>query len=149
MLGVAGSLVELDGWLNSDYTTLEEIDSPVRIVQFWTFGCINCKRTLESLRGLYDDHQAAGLEIVGVHSPEFEREKDPAAIAAAAEDLGVNWPIALDTEKRNFRSWQGSRRFWPRTYVLDAEGNIRFDHIGEGKYDELRATVEWLLVNEA
>ena len=69
----------------------------------------------------------------------------PDAIAAAAEDLGVTWPIALDTARQSFRSWQGSPAYWPRTYVLDREGHIRFDHIGEGAYEELNETVAVLL----
>ena len=80
-----------------------------------------------------------------MHSPEFGFEKDPTKVQEAALDLGVTWPIALDTSRRSFRSWQGSPAYWPRTYVLDREGNIRFDHIGEGAYDELEATVAFLL----
>ena len=86
---------------------------------------------------------------VGVHSPEFTFEEDPAAIAAAAEELGVTWPIALDTRRSNFFGWQGSRGYWPRTYVIDQQGRVRFDHIGEGKYEQLAATVEYLLTESA
>ena len=82
---------------------------------------------------------------MGVHAPEFEFERDPEAILAAANDLGVTWPIALDTDRRNFRAWQGSPAYWPRTYVLDQDGLIRFDHIGEGAYEELAETVAVLL----
>ena len=115
------------------------------VVQFWTFGCINCKNTLANLRALYDQHQGEDFEVVGVHSPEFSYEEDPVAIGEAAVDLGVTWPIALDTDKFNFFRWQGGRAYWPRTYVLDRDGHIRFDHIGEGAYDEINATVAQLL----
>jgi thiol-disulfide isomerase/thioredoxin len=115
----------------------------------WKFGCINCKRTLPYLQEIYADHGGAGLEIVGVHSPEFTFEEDPVAVAAAAEELGVTWPIALDTRQRNFFGWQGSRGYWPRTYVIDQAGQVRFDHIGEGKYEELAATVHYLLTESA
>jgi len=151
LLGEVGTLTNLDGWLQSDITSLEELEGQVYVVQFWTFGCFNCKNTLENLRRVYDIYGDegpdgnGGIEVVGVHAPEFNWEADPDAIADAALDLRVNWPIALDTEKTNFRDWQGSRRFWPRTYVVDQFGQIRFDRIGEGAYERLEATVAWLL----
>ncbi len=150
-LGPAMELVNLDGWINSDGAGLASAadSGQVRIIQFWTFGCYNCKNTLPFLQDIYAEWQPKGLEIVGVHAPEFDREAVPANIEAAAADLGVTWPVALDTDKRNFRSWQGSRRFWPRTYVVDQNGQIRFDHIGEGSYDELEATVAYLIENGA
>lgn len=145
VLGEAGDLVNLDGWLQTDATSLADIDAPVKIIQFWTFGCYNCKNTLPYLQDIYADYHDQGLEIIGVHAPEFAYEADPANVAAAAVELGVTWPIALDTEKTNFRSWQSPRRFWPRTFVVDSEGNIRFDRIGEGAYEQLEATVAFLI----
>jgi len=145
VIGQSEPLRDLDGWLQTDAESIEELAAPVTVVQFWTFGCYNCKNTIPHLQDLYQAYGDEGLEIVGVHSPEFDFEKDPAAIQAAAEDLGASWPIALDTRKTNFRSWQGTRRFWPRTYVLDADGAIRFEHVGEGAYDELEGTVAALL----
>ena len=144
-LGPAKGLARLDGWLQTDITSLEDLRGKVVVVQFWTFGCINCKNTLANLRALYDQHQGEDFEVVGVHSPEFSYEEDPVAIGEAAVDLGVTWPIALDTAKFNFFRWQGVRAYWPRTYVLDRDGHIRFDHIGEGAYDEINATVAELL----
>ncbi|NNC42992.1 MAG: redoxin domain-containing protein [Acidimicrobiia bacterium] len=145
VLRAAPDLVDLDGWLQTDAASFSDFDAPVKIVQFWTFGCYNCKNTIPYLQDIYATYRDDGLEIIGVHAPEFAYEADPANIASAAVDLGVTWPIALDTDKVNFRSWQSPRRFWPRTYVIDADGNIRFDRIGEGAYDELEATVAYLL----
>ncbi len=147
ILGEAGDLVDIDGWLQTDNTQFSDFDGSVRVVQFWTFSCINCKNTLDNLRGLYQAFEPQGLEIIGVHAPEFAFEEDPAAVAEAAIEQNVIWPIALDTNKTNFRSWQPGRRFWPRTFVLDRDGNIRFDRIGEGAYDELNATVAFLIEN--
>lgn len=144
-LGPVQDLVDIDGWLQSDIESLEELRGKIVVVQFWTFGCYNCKATLPNLKALYEEHQGDDFEVVGIHSPEFDYEKDPDAILAAAEDLGVTWPIVLDTRKRNFFRWQGSPAYWPRTYVLDRDGNIRFDRIGEGAYEELNATVAALL----
>ncbi len=145
----APGIEKLDGWLNTDATEFSQFDGQIRVVQFWTFGCINCKRTLDNMAQLYEKHgDNPNFEVIGVHAPEFNHEKDVDNIIAASADLGVVWPIALDTNKFNFRFWQEDRRFWPRTYVLDTQGRIRFDHIGEGKYDELNATVDWLIANE-
>lgn len=146
-LGPAGTLEGLDGWLQTDATSLEDFDGQVKILQFWTYSCHNCTATIPHLQEIYATHQPNGLEIIGVHAPEFAFEEDPANVAQAAIDLGVTWPIALDTNKTNFRDWQGARRFWPRTYVIDANGDVRFNHIGEGAYDELETTVAYLLEN--
>ncbi len=145
-LGPAMDLVDLDGWLQTDATALSDFDGQVKILQFWTFSCHNCTATIPYLQDIYATYEPQGLEIIGVHAPEFDFERDPAAVQEAAERLGVTWPIALDTDKLNFRAWQ-DRRFWPRTFVIDANGDVRFNHIGEGKYDELEATVAYLIEN--
>lgn len=143
-------LRDIDGWLQSDVSSLEELRGKVVVVEFWTFGCINCQRTLPNLIELYGAHSRDDLEFVGIHSPEFAHEADVDNIVAAAADLGVTWPIALDTNKRTFHHWQeGTTAYWPRTYVLDRDGNIRFDHIGEGRYDELNETVARLIADPA
>ena len=150
VLGEADTLTSLDGWLNTDATSLEEIRAAntLTVVQFWTFGCRNCKNTLEALGQLYADFRGQGVEIVGVHSPEFSYEADVDNIIEAAADLGVIWPIALDTDKRNFHRWQeGNIGYWPRVYVIDGVNQIRFDRTGDGRatYAQLYETVERLL----
>ena len=150
VLGTADTLTNLDGWLNTDATSLEEIRAAnqLTVVQFWTFGCRNCKNTLEALGRLYTDFRGQGMEIVGVHSPEFSYEADVDNIVEAAADLGVVWPIALDTDKRNFHRWQeGNIGYWPRVYVIDGDNQIRFDRKGDGRatYEQLYETVERLL----
>lgn len=144
-LGAVPPLEGIDGWLQSSVTSLDELRGKVVVVQFWTFGCHNCKATLPNLKSLYAEHAGDDFEIVGIHSPEFEYEEDPEAIAEAAAELGVTWPIALDTLQESFFGWQGSPAYWPRTYVLDREGKVRFDHIGEGAYEELNQAVATLL----
>ena len=150
VLGVADTLTGLDGWLNTDATSLEEIRAAnkLTVVQFWTFGCRNCKNTLDALSQLYTDFRDQGVEIVGVHSPEFSYEADVNNIIEASADLGVVWPIALDTDKRNFHRWQEGRiGYWPRVYVIDGDNQIRFDRTGDGRatYEKLYETVEQLL----
>lgn len=96
-------LTNLDGWLQTDATSFSEFSGRVRIVQFWTFSCSNCKNTIPHLSSIYETYRGDGLEIIGVHAPEFDFERDPVAIAAAAVEEGVTWPIAIDNAKTNFR----------------------------------------------
>ena len=142
-------LVDIDGWLQSEVESLEELRGQVVIVEFWTFGCYNCKNRLPYTQEIYAKYRDRGLEIVGIHSPEFKYEEDVDNIKNAMVELGVTWPVVLDTRRRTFWEWQtGGTAYWPRTYVLDREGRVRFDHIGEGKYRELEQTVAVLLDEE-
>lgn len=144
--GLHPPLRDIDGWLQSDVSSLEELRGSVVAVQFWTFACSNCRATLPHMQELYQTYRDQGFEIVGVHAPEFEFEEDVDNIVDAAADLGVTWPIVLDTDKQTFHSWQeGTRAFWPRIYLLDRDGHVRYDHIGEGRYDEIDAAVAALL----
>ena len=114
----------------------------------WTFGCFNCQNRIPHTQALYAELADENFDIIGVHAPEFDFEREIPRIEQAVVDLGVTWPVAIDTNKENFRAWQeGGRRFWPRTYVVDQNGDIRFDHIGEGDYEELEQTVKFLLDN--
>lgn len=141
-------LVEIDGWLNTDATSIDDVNGQVVLVEMWTFGCSNCKARIPFNQSYYKEFGDENFEIVGVHAPEFSFEADVNNIIEAAERLGVNWPIALDTQKKNFRAWQpGSTNFWPRTYVIDQNGDIRYDLISEGKYEELRKTIRYLIEN--
>ena len=139
-------LVGIDGWLQSEVSSLAELRGSVVAVQFWTFGCRNCKNTLPHMQALHDNYADEGFEIVGVHAPEFDFEADVGNIEEAAAELGVTWPIVLDTDKRTFHSWQdGPTGYWPRVYLLDRDGHIRYDKRGEGRYDEIDAAVRALL----
>ena len=139
-------LVDIDGWLQSDVTSLEELRGKVVAVQFWTFACRNCRATIPHMQELYERYGDQGFEIVGIHAPEFGYEAEVPNIEEAAAELGVTWPIVLDTNKRTFHSWQeGPTAHWPRIYLLDRDGNIRYDHIGEGRYAETDAAVQALL----
>ena len=135
---------EVQEWIQTDATSFDDFDGKVVAVQFWTFGCRNCTATFPHLRDLYAKHSGDDFEIVGVHAPEFDFEREVESVAAAAEENGLVWPIAIDNEKLNFRSWQ-ERRFWPRLFLIDRDGNVRYDHIGEGAYDEIDAAVGALI----
>lgn len=147
-LGHRIGLQNLEGWLNTDITSLDELDGKVVVLELWTFGCFNCQNRIPHTQELYARTSRDDLEIVGVHAPEFDFERDAAAVEQATIDFGVTWPVALDPDKENFRAWQeGGRRFWPRTYVIDQNGDVRFNHIGEGAYDELDDVVDFLIAN--
>ena len=146
--GPRRDLVNLDGWINTASTDIDDFNGQVLVVELWTFGCFNCQNRIPHTQALYADLADENFEIIGVHAPEFDFEREIPRIEQAVVDLGVTWPVAIDTNKENFRAWQeGGRRFWPRTYVVDQNGDIRFDHIGEGDYEELEQTVKFLLEN--
>lgn len=146
--GPRKGLVNLDGWRNTDNTSIDDFNGKVLLVEMWTFGCSNCKARIPHNQALYAATSRDDFDIIGVHAPEFSFEAEIPNIEDAIERLGVTWPVAIDTNKENFRAWQeGGRRFWPRTYVIDQNGDIRYDHIGEGRYEELAQTVQYLIDN--
>lgn len=146
--GPRKDLINLDGWLNTENTSIDEFDGKVLVVEMWTFGCHNCRARIPHTQALYASHSRDDFEIIGVHAPEFDHEAIIPNIVEAVDRLEVTWPVAIDTEKTNFRGWQdGGRRFWPRTYVIDQNGDVRYDHIGEGRYQELADTVQFLVDN--
>ncbi len=134
-------------WLNSAPVRLADLRGKVVLVEFWTFGCINCIRVTPYVRSWYDEYHAAGLEIIGVHTPEFAWEHDPAGVQAAATDLGVTWPIAIDNEKETWHAY--SNRFWPAIYFIDRQGDLRHLAIGEGNYEHSAEIIRALLAEEA
>jgi thiol-disulfide isomerase/thioredoxin len=141
-------LTNLDGWLNTEATSLDEFDGRVILLEIFTFGCRNCKARIPYTQSYVQEFVGRNFQVIGVHAPEFSHEADVDNILNALADLGVTWPVALDTEKTNFRSWQpGSTNYWPRTFVIDQNGDVRYDHIGEGRYEELREVLRYLLDN--
>ncbi|MGB3733413.1 MAG: redoxin family protein [Ilumatobacter sp.] len=138
--------LDVQEWIQTNATAFDEFDGKVLAVQFWTFGCSNCQATFPHMRDLYAKYAGEDFEVIGVHAPEFDFERDVNAVASEAVENGLVWPMAIDNEKLNFRSWQ-ERRFWPRLFLIDADGNVRYDHIGEGAYEEIDAAVG-ALINE-
>ncbi|MEZ5166201.1 MAG: redoxin domain-containing protein [Acidimicrobiales bacterium] len=131
-LGPVPELVDIDAWLNTDAASFAEARRKVTVVQFWTFGCSNCKATLPHLQELYASRHDDGLEIIGVHSPEFDYERDPDNIAEALVDLGVTWPVALDPVRTNFREWQGAGVLAPDLRNRLGQPHPLRSRIGEG-----------------
>jgi thiol-disulfide isomerase/thioredoxin len=132
-----------EGWIGSEPLSAASLRGSVVVYDFWTYSCVNCVRTIPYLSAWYDRYHDDGLEIVGVHSPEFEFEKDPANVGRAVDDLGVDWPVALDPGMRVWTAF--ANRYWPAKYVVDRDGALRYYHFGEGNYDEIEDVLRELL----
>ena len=145
-LPIEGDLPPLSGatsWLNSPPLSAEGLRGKVVLIDFWTYSCINCLRTLPYVKGWYDKYKDHGLVVIGVHAPEFAFEKDAGNVRNAVSDLKITYPVALDN---NYAIWQGfNNQFWPAHYFIDSQGRIRGHHFGEGNYDESEATIRQLL----
>jgi thiol-disulfide isomerase/thioredoxin len=139
----APELTGITGWINSKPLTMQELRGKVVLVDFWTFSCINCQRTLPVLRAWWQRYQPAGLVIVGVHSPEFDFEKDPGNVERAVKELDVQWPVALDPNMATWNAYQN--QYWPAEYLIDKRGSIRHTHFGEGEYDVTERAIRTLL----
>ncbi len=130
-------------WINSKSQTLADLRGKVVLVNFWTFGCINCQRTLPHVKELYAKYHAKGFEIVGIHSPEFDYEKEIDNVRKAVDDEGITWPVLQDN---GFTTWKRYRnRYWPAFYYVDRAGKVRHFHAGEGAYLEQDKVVAALL----
>ena len=113
------------------------------LVDFWAYSCINCQRTAPHLNEIYTKYKDAGLEIIGVHTPEYAFEHETANVAAGAKDLGIKYPVAQDN---NYATWNAySNHYWPAHYLIDAEGKLRAIKYGEGDYDVLENQIRELL----
>ncbi|MBI2550336.1 thioredoxin family protein [Candidatus Woesearchaeota archaeon] len=143
----APELVGISDWINSGPLTIAELRGKVVLVDFWTYTCINCIRTLPYLSMWNDKYSDKGLTIIGVHSPEFDFEKDLDNVKKAVTKYGIKYAVALDNEHETWRAFRNN--YWPHKYLIDLEGRIRYDHIGEGGYDETEKVVQQLLKERA
>lgn len=133
-----------DGFINVDDITVEEnIGKNIILVDFWTYSCINCQRTLPYLNDWHDKYGDKGLVILGIHTPEFEFEKEYENVLRAVEKYNIEYPVILDNDYSTWRSYKN--RYWPRKYIIDIDGFIVYDHIGEGGYEETEAKIVELL----
>jgi len=141
--GAAPDFVGITDWFNSKPLALKQLRGKVVLVDFWTYSCINCLRTLPHLKAWWREYRPAGLEIVGVHTPEFGFEAVPHNVGAASKQLGVSWPVALDPK---YATWNAYRnQYWPAEYLIDKRGHIRNEHFGEGEYDRTERLIRELL----
>lgn len=133
----------IDAWLNSAPLTLADLKGKVVLIDFWTFSCVNCVRTIPHLQALYTGYKNDGFVIVGVHSPEFDFEKVEANVAAAVTRLGVTWPVAVDSDMDTWNAYRNE--YWPAEYLLDQQGRVAYTSFGEGDYTQTDAAVAQLL----
>ena len=141
--GPAPEFRGLLGWLNSEPLTLEGLRGRVVLIDFWTYSCINCLRTLPYIREWDERYRAAGLTIVGVHSPEFAFERVAANVRENTRKLEVRYPVALDNDFATWQAWHN--QYWPAKYLVDREGHIRYYHFGEGMYGATEDAIRTLL----
>ena len=133
----------ISSWINTEPITFEEQRGKVVLVDFWTYTCVNCIRTLPYIKAWHEKYADKGLVIVGVHTPEFDFEKDRDNVIEASEGFGLEYPIAQDND---FGTWRAfNNRYWPAKYLVDKDGLIRYTHFGEGAYEETELWIRGLL----
>jgi thiol-disulfide isomerase/thioredoxin len=144
---LAPELQKISGTINTGPISLAELKGKVVLVDFWTYSCINCIRTIPYLNAWHEKYADQGLVIVGVHAPEFEFEKNIDNVKSAVEKYGIKYPVVQDNDKGTWKAYEN--RYWPRKYLVDDEGYIRYDHIGEGAYAETEKVIQSLLAERA
>jgi cytochrome c biogenesis protein CcdA/thiol-disulfide isomerase/thioredoxin len=145
-LPIEGNLPPLDGavqWLNSPPLNAQALKGKVVLVDFWTYSCINCLRTLPYVKAWAEKYRDQGLVVIGVHAPEFAFERDVGNVTKAMKDLGINYPVAIDNDYKVWRAF--NNEYWPAHYFADAQGRIRYHHFGEGDYAESERVIQQLL----
>lgn len=145
-LPVEGNLPSLAGavqWLNSPPLTTEALKGKVVLVDFWTYSCINCLRSLPYVKAWAEKYRDQGLVVIGVHAPEFAFERDVKNVQKAMRDLGISYPVAIDNDYQIWRAF--NNRYWPAHYFADAQGRIRYHHFGEGEYVQSERVIQQLL----
>lgn len=144
----AKELSDIQGYINTNtFKLVDLVGKKVILLDFWTYSCINCLRTIPHLNEWYQKYKDQGFVIVGVHSPEFSFEKDYANVAKAVTDAGIQYPVVLDS---NMGTWKAyGNQYWPREYLIDIDGYVVHDHIGEGNYDETEKIIQNLVMERA
>jgi thiol-disulfide isomerase/thioredoxin len=131
------------GWINSKPLTAKELKGKVVLVDFWTYSCINCLRSLPYIEAWSQKYKDDGLVVIGVHTPEFDFEKQLPNVQKAVQKFGVTYPIALDSDRAVWDAFHNE--YWPAHYFLDAKGKVRFEHFGEGNYEQSERWIQQLL----
>ena len=145
-LPVEREMPPLDGitqWLNSQGYTRESLRGRVVLIDFWTYSCINCIRSIPYVQAWHERYARDGLVVIGVHAPEFAFERDVANVQRSMRDLGITYPVAIDND---FAVWRAfANRYWPAHYFIDAQGRVRYHHFGEGDYERSERVIRQLL----
>jgi cytochrome c biogenesis protein CcdA/thiol-disulfide isomerase/thioredoxin len=139
----APEITGIDNWINSGPLKLSELRGKVVLVDFWTYSCINCIRTLPYVEGWYQKYAAQGFVVIGVHTPEFAFEHDASNVEAAVARFGLTYPVAQDNEYATWTNY--NNQYWPADYLIDANGKVRDTHFGEGDYVQTEQEIRSLL----
>ncbi len=140
----ANEIIAPTGFINTEDISIgENLGEKVVLLEFWTYSCFNCQNVQPYLNQWHEEYEDDGLLVIGVHRPEFEFEKDPASVQTAVEEADIRYPVVLDN---NSATWDAyDNRYWPARYLIDADGFIRYQHFGEGAYEENEEEIQKLL----
>jgi len=141
--GTAPNFAGISNWFNSAPLNIADLRGKVVLVDFWTYGCVNCVNTLPHVTELYAKYKDRGLVVVGIHTPEFPFERSAANVQAALKRHGITYPVAQDNDSQTWDAYRN--QYWPAQYIVDRSGKIVFHHDGEGRYDEIDRTIARLL----
>ena len=130
-------------WINSCPLKLGDLRGKVVLVEFWTFGCYNCRNTIPHLENWYEKYRGENFELIGVHTPEFEREKEFSTLVEQTRSLGITYPVVTDNELKTWNAYD--QEYWPVVYIIDKKGIVRYVHIGEGDYPVTERWIQDLL----
>ncbi len=134
-------------WINTDMAlTLESLRGKVVLIEFWTFGCYNCKNTLPKMKEWYGKYKSDSFEMIGIHCPEFDNERNFENVKENVSELGIKYPVATDNAFYNWYNYDVDA--WPTIFIIDKQGNIRYRHVGEGSYNKTEETIKELLKEE-
>lgn len=139
-------LPEFEGisqWLNSEDIKISDLKGNIVLVQFWTFTCINCQRTLPYITQWHQKYSQKGLKVIGIHTPEFTFEKYANNVKQALKKHKITYPVPLDNEYKTWNAYENS--YWPHLFLADRQGVIIYDHIGEGAYEETEQMIRKIL----
>jgi len=139
----APELSNLRGWINTSPLTMEGLKGKVVLLDFWTYSCVNCVRSLPHMKLLHKEYAGDAFVLIGVHTPEFEFEKPPENVASAVKRFGIGYPVAIDSENTTWKLY--GNQYWPRQTVVDSKGTVRWEHAGEGDYDKMEDRIRDLL----
>ena len=133
-------------WINSEPLKLKDLRGRVVLIDFWTFGCFNCRNTLPFIKRWDDRYRDKGLTVIGVHSPEWDHEKEIENLRSEVASLGISYPVVSDNEYKTWDAYNVAA--WPTVFILDKQGRIRWKHVGEGGYDEAERIIQNLLAEK-
>jgi thiol-disulfide isomerase/thioredoxin len=136
--------IKAEKWINTDKElTLENLRGKVILIEFWTFGCYNCRNTLPKMNEWYEKYGSGSFEIIGIHCPEFDHERKFENVKESVEELGIKYPVAIDNSFYNWYNYDVHA--WPTIFIIDKKGEIRYQKVGEGNYKKTEEIIKQLL----